>query len=181
MNQNKHDLNTILQASRMVIFHNEVEGFDYTLGGSSFLVKIKNILFAVTAKHVLENNQYSPNDVLIRYNEDSREFLPFDDIFFVKTKDCSCNISIANVFTPNGDGINETFSPIYECEFKQYQFNIFNRWGKLIFSSNNPTKAWDGKYLGVKVPDGVYFYIFTYENMFENEQKTLKGSVTIFR
>lgn len=103
------------------------------------------------------------------------------DSFFVEFIDCGCKVAIANVFTPNNDGINEIFHPIFDCEIKQYQFNIFNRWGKLIFSSNSPNEAWDGKYLGIEVPDGVYFYIFTYENIFENGQKTLKGSVTIFR
>lgn len=87
MNAKKHDINTILQASRMLMFHNESEDYEYTLGGSSFLVKIEEFLFAVTAKHVLENNHYSPNDVLIRYNEESRHFLPFDDIFGVNTED----------------------------------------------------------------------------------------------
>lgn len=105
----------------------------------------------------------------------------YTDNFVVNIKDCNCNVYIANVFTPNSDGINETFSPIFDCEFKHYQFNIFNRWGKLIYTSNNANESWDGKYLGEKVPDGVYFYIFTYENMFENKQKTLTGSVTIFR
>lgn len=83
----KHNFKTILQASRMLMFHNEYEGYEYTIGGSSFLVKVDDLIFAVTAKHVLNNNEYSPNDVLIRYNEESRHFLPFDGIFGVNTAD----------------------------------------------------------------------------------------------
>ena len=87
MNERKHDVNTILQTSRMLMFHNKDKKYEYTLGGSSFLVKVKDYLFAVTAKHILDNNGYSPDDVLIRYNEESRHFLPFDDLFGINTAD----------------------------------------------------------------------------------------------
>jgi hypothetical protein len=87
MNKRKHDINTILQASRMLFFQNKDKNHEYTIGGSAFLIKVNDFLFAVTAKHVLENNDYSPNDVLIRYNEESRHFLPFDDLFGVNTTD----------------------------------------------------------------------------------------------
>ena len=82
-----HDFGMIMQAGRVLMFHNKCKGHEYTIGGSTFLVKVENLLFAVTAKHVLENNEYHPNDVLIRYNEESRYFLPFDDMFSVDTND----------------------------------------------------------------------------------------------
>lgn len=85
----KHDLNTILQAGRMLMFHNADKNYPYTIGGSSFLVKVEDLIFAVTAKHVLYNNRHSPdaNEILIRYNEESRYFLPFDEMLGVNTLD----------------------------------------------------------------------------------------------
>ena len=87
MNAIIHNIYTILQASRILMFDNKNEDYEYTIGGSSFLVKIEEFLFAITAKHVLENNHYSPDDVLIRYNEESRYFLPFEKIFYIDTDD----------------------------------------------------------------------------------------------
>ena len=85
MTNKKHDLNTILQASRILMFHNEDNNYEYTFGGSAFLVKVGQTLFAVTAKHILKNIGYSPNDVLIKYNENSRHFLPFDEALGINT------------------------------------------------------------------------------------------------
>lgn len=73
----------ILTAGRQILFENPNENFPYTLGGSAFLVKINSDIFAVTAKHVLKNNDYSGNEILIRYNDNSRNFIPFDNQFAI--------------------------------------------------------------------------------------------------
>ena len=63
-----------------------------------------------------------------------------------------------NIFTPNGDGINDVyFTP--SQNIVEYNLNIFNRWGQIIFSSTEPLQGWDGRFNGVFVPDGVYVYI----------------------
>jgi gliding motility-associated-like protein len=55
---------------------------------------------------------------------------------------------IPNTFTPNGDEKNNTFQPIFTSGFdaQNYHFLIYNRWGELIFESNNPAIGWDGTY-----------------------------------
>lgn len=66
-----------------------------------------------------------------------------------------------NAFTPNGDGLNEFFLPKgYFVGFKKFEFQIFNRWGQMIFESSDPTKGWDGKYpdSGQFAPAGTYAY-----------------------
>jgi gliding motility-associated-like protein len=66
---------------------------------------------------------------------------------------------IPNVFTPNGDGVNDVFQ-ISGSGFNTYKCQIFNRWGNLVFESSAPQISWDGKTLaGVKAPSGVYFVI----------------------
>lgn len=86
--------------------------------------------------------------------------------------------NIPNVFTPNGDGVNDVldFSPYYKCG--SYQFEVFDRWGLSITkSSQTKNNAWDGRTTsGMAVPDGTYFYIL-------NDQKgnTFRGTVTVFR
>lgn len=104
------------------------------------------------------------------------------DSMQVINKDCNCNFTIPNVFTPNGDGLNDNFYPVINCDLTTYHIYIYNRWGKLLFQSNNQFEVWDGKYEGEKVPDGVYFYLLKYGYNYPKENEGVKtGSVTIFR
>jgi len=73
-----------------------------------------------------------------------------------------------NVITPNGDGINDFFSPFVAgdpgfslgIEVEAYELAVFNRWGQLVFESDSPNRTWDGRTVaGERVSDGVYFYI----------------------
>lgn len=65
--------------------------------------------------------------------------------------------SIPNVFTPNGDGINDVFF-ITSTELTDFRLFIVNRWGEVIFETNDPNQGWDGTSNGKKCSDGVYFY-----------------------
>lgn len=68
-------------------------------------------------------------------------------------------VLIPNVFTPNGDGINDQFY-IQSSGFTEYHIQIFNRWGIKLFESTSPEIKWDGRTTaGLKVPDGTYYFI----------------------
>jgi len=67
---------------------------------------------------------------------------------------------IPNAFTPNGDGLNDTFGVSGEA-IKDFNLKIFNRWGEVIFESNNVKDRWDGTYMEEKVPEGSYVYMVT--------------------
>ncbi len=69
----------------------------------------------------------------------------------------SDKLNIPNVFTPNGDGINDLFM-ITSSGLTDYEITIVNRWGELVFQSNDPKQGWDGTSKGKKCTDGVYFY-----------------------
>lgn len=65
---------------------------------------------------------------------------------------------VPNVFTPTGDGVNDTY--YIKVEFMtQYEISIYNRWGQEVFHSTDPESPWDGTVHGDKVPAGVYYYI----------------------
>ena len=68
--------------------------------------------------------------------------------------------SLPNVFTPNNDGINDLFTPFPYCYVKEVEMKIFNRWGKLVFETNDPDVNWDGmnQFTNTAAPDGVYYY-----------------------
>ena len=89
---------------------------------------------------------------------------------------------IPNAFTPDGDGINETFAPKGEgVDPEQYSMQIFDRSGVLIYSTRNPYDYWDGrnKY-GQMCPEGVYIFIIRLVNL-NGDDKEYTGSVTLVR
>lgn len=94
-----------------------------------------------------------------------------------------CYVTIPNVFTPNGDGINDYFFPrqLLARGLTSFQMNIYNRWGQQIFESTSLDGAgWDGRLNGVPQPVGVYVY--TIEVTFKDGQReNHKGNVTLMR
>ncbi|MFK7772898.1 MAG: gliding motility-associated C-terminal domain-containing protein [Saprospiraceae bacterium] len=67
--------------------------------------------------------------------------------------------NLPNAFTPNGDGSNELFIPYPYRFVDRVEFNVFNIWGQLVYTSTNPDLGWDGKNLkGKDVAQGVYYY-----------------------
>jgi gliding motility-associated-like protein len=85
-------------------------------------------------------------------------------------------ITIPNTFTPNGDGINDTWNITNLNTYPKTTVEILNRYGIRIFFSNNYPTSWDGSYNGVKVPEGTYYYIITGVN-----GKPLTGYVAVIR
>ncbi len=81
-----------------------------------------------------------------------------------------CALAIPNAFTPNGDGLNDTFSVIINpCRGRLRQLTIYNRWGQVVFhqtitSVSDKLLEWDGTYLGVLAHTGVYSYQLTVES-----------------
>ena len=72
---------------------------------------------------------------------------------------------IPTVFTPNGDEHNEIFQPVsFFVDELGYSFSIYNRQGTLLFTTNNPSKGWDGTFKGRIVPNGEYVYHLQYIN-----------------
>lgn len=65
------------------------------------------------------------------------------------------SIYIPNAFTPNGDGINDTFGVKGEG-IRNFRLYIYNRWGEKIFETNNPKHQWDGLYAGRPAEQGTY-------------------------
>lgn len=85
-----------------------------------------------------------------------------------------------NAFTPNGDGINDEFDTRVG-EVSRYEIMIFNRWGNLIFQTNDPQDHWQGTYKGASVPEGVYVFKLKAARPFSTRQIEVNGTVTLFR
>jgi gliding motility-associated-like protein len=85
-------------------------------------------------------------------------------------------LSIPNTFTPNGDGINDTWEIKDMAGYPNGTVDIFDRYGIKVYSSIGYS-AWDGTYKGIKVPTGTYYYIID----LKNSAKAIAGNITIIR
>jgi len=75
-----------------------------------------------------------------------------------KEIDVSEYFRVGNAFTPNGDGMNDTFFPVLAFTPEYYEFTIYNRLGILLFRSAVPGNGWDGRYKGKLMPPGTYLW-----------------------
>ena len=67
-------------------------------------------------------------------------------------------LTVPNVFTPNGDGHNDEFRVVYRS-IKEFHMWVYNRWGKLVYKSDDPAKGWDGNIGGRPAAEGAYYYV----------------------
>jgi gliding motility-associated-like protein len=93
-------------------------------------------------------------------------------------------IYVPNAFTPDGDGINDFFFPVLNAyDVNDLTFQIFDRWGELIFESDSPSNPWDGSVKGAAemAADGVYVWKISAKDEFTREKKEFIGHVTLIR
>ena len=106
------------------------------------------------------------------------------DSVLIKFEDCEdFNLHMPNVFTPNGDSLNDYFRPIVFKKVNEAVLSIYNRWGEKLFETLNVERGWDGHYMGKPVPDGVYFWLLEYREPKGVNPKLIymSGSVTVIR
>jgi gliding motility-associated-like protein len=89
-------------------------------------------------------------------------------------------ITIPNIFTPNGDSINDVFTTTIRGA-KSAEGVIFNRWGQLVYSWDSMNANWDGKMInGNDATDGTYFYLIKVTSL-KDEVKQFNGPLTLVR
>jgi gliding motility-associated-like protein len=100
-------------------------------------------------------------------------------------KPCDCSFEFPNVFTPNADQNNDDFGPYIACDLKvqQYSMFIYNRYGTLVYESDDLTKRWDGKYKGADQPSDVYGWVVQATYLFEDNEVAIirRGEITLVR
>ncbi len=151
---------------------------------------------------------WSPTTGLSCTNCDSVTIIPHDDITYTvvamnglgcrdtstiliyvakDTLDPNSEIAffyVPNVFSPNGDGINDEFR-IFASNYSYFRLLVFDRWGEKLFETNNHLDGWDGTFKGNLLNPGVYVYYvdvsFGTEEIPADYTKYRKGSVTLIR
>ncbi len=85
-----------------------------------------------------------------------------------------------NAFSPNNDGLNDVLKPTL-INYEQYSMKVFNRWGQLLFETQNLGEGWDGTYKGFVVPNGVYLYKVNYITTENGLWHNVSGTVNVVR
>lgn len=98
---------------------------------------------------------------------------------FVQVEDCH-QIYIPTAFTPDGDGRNDEFLPVYNGDISDYEMVIFTRSGGKVFESKNINFGWDGKISGSQAEEGAYFYAIRYSDS-NNKPREQFGQVILYR
>ena len=102
------------------------------------------------------------------------------DSIIVVQKNCLKGLYVPNAFTPDGDTKNDIFRPHLYGTVKQYSFVIFNRYGQVVFETNDLMKGWDGTIKGKAQNPGVYVWkcVYQIDNQLINSEL---GSVVLIR
>ena len=92
---------------------------------------------------------------------------------------------VPNSFTPDADEHNQLFKPVFTSGFDPFNFDmkIYNRWGELIFESNDHSKGWDGSYgtKGIDAQAGIYSWIINFKPKNNDEKITVNGFVNVLK
>ena len=90
------------------------------------------------------------------------------------------SVIVPNIFSPNGDGVNDLFTVI-STGLAELDMAIFNRWGQQVATLDRPDRAWTGRTFAAEmVPDGTYFYVLKARGT-DGRDHDLRGTITVVR
>lgn len=104
----------------------------------------------------------------------------YQDSVQIQVQNCDCKLFTPNVFSPNGDGKNDTYGIQLACQPTTYSLSIYNRYGQRIFQTTSPTATWDGTFNGQLLDAGTYFYYITFKSPTGIEME-YKGDIMLIR
>jgi gliding motility-associated-like protein len=93
---------------------------------------------------------------------------------------CPQYVYLPNAFTPNNDGRNDIFRPVFAGAASMFRFAVYDRWGRLMFESTSPSGGWDGTTGGKEQPAGVYVWVCVYK-LYEQPEHMQRGTVMLIR
>jgi gliding motility-associated-like protein len=157
--------------------------FTFTPGIPDSVVWIVDgILFCANCDSIQLEPESTTEVMLIMYDENLCEIIIRATLIVRKNRD----IFIPNVFSPNGDGINDFFTIYPGTEGTMVNsMRIFTRWGEVVYFDEefNPlieSEGWDGTFAGKEMNPGVYVYYVEIEHP-DGLIETLKGDITLIR
>lgn len=107
--------------------------------------------------------------------------LCFDTAYRNMTVVKSCYIAVPNVFTPNGDNLNDYLYPLNAYKADNLEFKVYNRYGQLVFETKDWMVRWDGTINGNLQPAGTYAWYLKYTDRDTGKKIFLKGTTVLIR
>jgi len=117
----------------------------------------------------------------IFYTVSDNSGCPSPDSVFISLIYENAVVVVPNAFTPDADGLNDVFRVSSNVPLNAFTMRLFNRWGEIVYHTNDYTAGWDGRYRGVEQNSGVFIYIINYQDLGDGEYKTINGNVTLIR
>nr|WP_294908089.1 FG-GAP-like repeat-containing protein [uncultured Lacibacter sp.] len=99
----------------------------------------------------------------------------------VQIEEGNCNVYVPTAFTPDRNNLNETFKPILQGQPISYTFQVYDRWGTLVFKTNDPAKGWDGKVKGAEVTGNTMFIWQCWYQLTGSKPGYQKGTVLLLK
>ena len=180
------DVNGCTAVSGNITVNTQVIPANVNLGGDTTICPGQVLILrpGVFASYQWQDNSSSPTYTVTQtgdYYVDVTNSAGCKGSDTIKVKVECLGIFFPTSFTPNGDGINETFGPVGDLgSIRDFNMTIYNRWGQVVFVSVNPFIKWDGKYRGVSADLQTFVWKASYR---VNREKVLnkKGTVTLIR
>ena len=102
------------------------------------------------------------------------------DTVSVAVDQCQCHLYFPNVFSPNGDQVNDEALPVASCEMAYCRLQIFDRYGDQLYETQEIGRGWDGTTKSLPAQSGVYVYVVVYAYQ-DGIQRVLTGDVTLLK
>ena len=161
------------------------------MGKNEFCFDYESVELEIRGENLIDiNNNWQPggrgNSILIDSAGTYLVYSSGDNCTSVNqitlTEKCNKQLFIPNAFTPNDDNTNDVFKPILNY-ITDYEMRIYNRWGELIFFTNDLNNGWDGTYMGNECQTDVYVYMieYSYDNGFGKAPNSIIGRVSLIR
>ena len=97
-------------------------------------------------------------------------------------KNCVCDFLIPSAFSPNNDGINDDLKPLRFCDdYSDLEFSVFNRWGELLYKTNDIIQGWDGLLHSTEQGVDSYIWTLSYYDILHKQKVFKKGTTTLLK
>jgi gliding motility-associated-like protein len=120
-------------------------------------------------------DQLEPGDYFVKVTADNNK----DTTIHFTIETLICEPSPDDHFTPNDDDFNDKWQISRLENFPDFELFVYNRWGQLVHSQAKVYFPWDGRSLGLPLPDATYYYILYLEK--SNKKNFIKGGISIIR
>ena len=169
--------------------------FKLNLGKDSTICKSESMVLTVPSSFT--NYSWQPNynisyissysvninpEINTSYRVEAEVFsgCKLNDTINITVENCPQYIYFPNSFTPNNNGLNDTFRPLSGGAMTKYELQIYNRWGQLIFRTTNKNDGWTGKLKGIQQDNATFVWLCKYQ-FYGKPEKLIKGTLVLIR